>query len=84
MFFLLQEYDYVFTVDVEEGKPPLKLPYNITEEPWYAAQAFIDKNNLSQLYLDQVANFIIQNTKDKAPKQYQTPGEGFADPFTGL
>ena len=25
-----QEYDYVFDVDIEEGKPPLKLPYNIT------------------------------------------------------
>ena len=23
-----KEYDYVFDVDVEEGAPPLKLPYN--------------------------------------------------------
>uniref|UniRef100_A0A1I8FD82 UPF0020 domain-containing protein n=1 Tax=Macrostomum lignano TaxID=282301 RepID=A0A1I8FD82_9PLAT len=29
-----QDYDFVFTVDVEEGKPPLKLPYNRTEDPW--------------------------------------------------
>lgn len=27
-----QEYDFVFDVDVEEGKPPLKLPYNATRE----------------------------------------------------
>lgn len=25
-----KEYDYVFDVDVEEGAPPLKLPYNVT------------------------------------------------------
>ena len=25
-----KEYDYVFDVDVEEGKPPLKLPFNAT------------------------------------------------------
>lgn len=27
------EYDYIFDVDVEDGVPPLKLPYNITGEP---------------------------------------------------
>ena len=27
-----QEYDYVFDVDVSEGMPPLKLPYNVTGE----------------------------------------------------
>nr|KAG5698282.1 hypothetical protein BaRGS_016984 [Batillaria attramentaria] len=58
-----KEYDYVFDVDIEEGKPPLKLPYNITEDPWFAAQAFIHRYNLSQLFLDQVANFITQNAK---------------------
>ncbi len=27
-----QEYDYVFDVDVSEGMPPLKLPYNVSGE----------------------------------------------------
>ena len=27
---LTQEYDYVFSVDVEEGKPHKKLPYNLS------------------------------------------------------
>jgi phospholipase A-2-activating protein len=27
-----QEYDYVFDVDVAEGMPPLKLPYNVAGE----------------------------------------------------
>jgi phospholipase A-2-activating protein len=25
-----KEYDYVFDVDIEDGKPPLKLPYNLS------------------------------------------------------
>jgi hypothetical protein len=27
-----KEYDYVFDVDVQEGVPPLKLPYNASGE----------------------------------------------------
>ena len=30
---LFQEYDIVFNVDIEEGKPPLKLPFNLTGKP---------------------------------------------------
>ena len=51
------EYDYVFSVDIEDGAPPLKLPYNIGEDPWHAAQKFIHSNGLSQLFLDQVLKF---------------------------
>ncbi|XP_050401900.1 phospholipase A-2-activating protein [Patella vulgata] len=58
-----KEYDFVFSVDIQEGQPPLKLPYNTSEDPWFAAQRFLDENQLSQLFLDQVANFIVDNTK---------------------
>lgn len=58
-----KEYDYVFTVDIAEGQPPLKLPYNTSEDPWVAAQKFIHDYQLSQQYLDTVANFIITNSK---------------------
>lgn len=75
-----KEYDYVFDVDLDTGGK-MKLPYNVTEDPWHAAQNFIHRNNLSQYYLDQIANFIIQNTKgmvigNAVPSTYQ-------DPFTG-
>lgn len=70
----------MFDVDIQEGKPPLKLPYNISEDPWFAAQAFLDRNNLSQLFLDQVANFITQNAKGVT---LGTQSSGYADPFTG-
>ena len=32
-----QQYDYVFDVDVEDGAPPKKLPFNRGENPYDAA-----------------------------------------------
>lgn len=61
--YLGQDYDYVFDVDVEDGKPPLKLPYNVSQNPYDAATKFIQDNELPMSYLDQVANFIVQNTQ---------------------
>ena len=58
-----KEYDYVFDVDIEEGKPPLKLPYNVSQNHYEVARKFIEDNELPLTYLDQVANFIIQNTQ---------------------
>jgi phospholipase A-2-activating protein len=58
-----KEYDYVFDVDIEEGKPPLKLPYNLSENPYEAATKFLGNNGLSITYIDQVAKFILTNTK---------------------
>jgi len=75
-----KEYDHVFNVDIEEGKPPLKLPFNLTDDPWMAAQKFLDKNEISQMFLDQVANFIIKNTKGVTIGE---PTNVSSDPFTG-
>lgn len=55
-------------MDISDTEPPLKLPYNRGEDPWHSAQAFIHRNNLPQVYLDQVANFIIKNS-DNTPVQ---------------
>ncbi|KAI1472131.1 PFU-domain-containing protein [Daldinia caldariorum] len=68
-----QSYDYVFDVAIEEGQPSLKLPYNLSENPYTRAQKFIDDNELSQNFLDQVAQFIVTNT------QGATIGQGAAD-----
>uniref|UniRef100_A0A3Q0T9T8 Phospholipase A2-activating protein n=1 Tax=Amphilophus citrinellus TaxID=61819 RepID=A0A3Q0T9T8_AMPCI len=75
-----KEYDYVFTIDVNEGGPSMKLPYNVTDDPWLTAHNFLQKNDLSPMFLDQVANFIIENTKGHVVGPAQ-PGGG--DPFTG-
>ncbi|KAK6839413.1 PFU-domain-containing protein [Apiospora arundinis] len=56
-------YDFVFDVAIEEGQPSLKLPYNLSENPFEAATKFINDNELSLNYLDQVAQFITQNTQ---------------------
>lgn len=61
--YLGQDYDYVFDVDIEDGKPPLKLPYNVSQNPYEAATKFIQDNELPISYLDQVAAFITQNTQ---------------------
>ncbi|KAM9939276.1 hypothetical protein OXX80_001259 [Metschnikowia pulcherrima] len=57
-----KEYDYVFDVDVEDGKPPLKLPYNATENPYEAAERFLAANDLPGSYAQEVVNFINKNT----------------------
>lgn len=58
MRYTLQAYDYVFSVDVEDGKPPIKLPYNKGEDPYVAAHNFLTKNSLPPSYLDQVSRKI--------------------------
>ncbi|KAF9205533.1 hypothetical protein BGZ49_003897 [Haplosporangium sp. Z 27] len=73
------EYDHVFDIDVGEGVPALKLPFNVTENPYTAAQTFLTKHDLPQSYLDQVADFITKNAR--AVSQGETAS--FGDPLTG-
>ena len=61
--YLGQDYDYFFDVDIEDGKPALKLPYNLSQNPYEAATKFIHDNELPITYLDQVSNFITTNTQ---------------------
>lgn len=61
-----QEYDFVFNVDISDTGVPLKLPYNSIDEPWLVAQKFIHKHDLPQVYLEQVASFIIKNSNRTA------------------
>jgi phospholipase A-2-activating protein len=58
-----KDYDYVFDVDIKDGEPALKLPYNVTESPWQASYDFLAANELPQSYLEEVANFITRNTQ---------------------
>lgn len=51
------------------------------EDPWSAAQQFIHRNDLSQQFLETVANFIVTNSRDSEPA---LPVTGPVDPFTGL
>ena len=76
-----QDYDYVFDVDIEDGKPPLKLPYNLSQNPYEAATKFIQDNELPMTYLDQVANFITTNTQGATLGQQAPPEPVGADPW---
>ncbi|OBW68479.1 MAG: Uncharacterized protein AUREO_014550 [Aureobasidium pullulans] len=78
-----KDYDFVFDVDIKDGEPPLKLLYNIGQNPYDVASRFIANNELPMTYLDQVANFITTNTQgatlgSSSQQQTQTPG---ADPW---
>ncbi|KAF2967038.1 hypothetical protein GQX73_g6545 [Xylaria multiplex] len=75
-----QSYDYVFDVAIEEGQPSLKLPYNLSENPYSRAQKFIDNYELSQNYLDQIAQFIISNTEGATIGQRDDDSSG-PDPY---
>ena len=73
-----KEYDNVFNIDIGDGVPPLKLPYNNDEEPHHVAQAFIHLHELPQEYLDEIAGFIVKNSRHASSSQGVA-----ADPLTG-
>jgi len=75
-----KEYDYVFDIDIGDGSI-LRLPYNATDNPYQAAQEFIWKHELSQDFLDQIAMFIINNSKPITLDQ-NTTNSAAATPFT--
>ncbi|CAI5756960.1 unnamed protein product [Candida verbasci] len=57
-----KEYDYVFDVDIKDGEPPLKLPYNITDNPYVVAENFLADNELPSSYTQDVVQFLEKNT----------------------
>ena len=75
------EYDFVFDVDVADGQPPLRLPYNRGEDVYQAAERFIQRNELPVSYREQIVNFIVQNTPEGSALGGASPA-GNVDPFT--
>lgn len=57
-----KEWDYVFDVDVADGAPALKLPMNKGEDPYDVAERFLGSHGLPDSYLEQVVQFIQENT----------------------
>lgn len=66
-------YDYVFNVNIEDGKPELPLPYNSDENPYDSARRFLEKNELPMSYLDEVAQFITKNAVVRNTQQAPNP-----------
>ncbi|KAL9174046.1 hypothetical protein ABFS82_02G026600 [Erythranthe guttata] len=73
------QYDHVFDVDIGDGEPIRKLPYNRSENPYDVADKWLLKENLPLSYREQIVEFILQNTGQKD----FIPDPLFRDPYTG-
>ncbi|KAF8405163.1 hypothetical protein HHK36_010062 [Tetracentron sinense] len=73
------EYDYVFDVDIGDGEPIRKLPYNQSDNPYTTADKWLLKENLPFSYRQQIIEFILQN----AGQRDFALDTSFRDPYTG-
>ncbi|XP_057494690.1 uncharacterized protein LOC130779855 [Actinidia eriantha] len=73
------QYDYVFDVDIGDGEPIRKLPYNRSENPYDTADKWLIKENLPLSYRQQIVEFILQNTGQRD----FALDSSFRDPYTG-
>ncbi|AEE76160.1 unnamed protein product [Arabidopsis thaliana] len=73
------QYDFVFDVDIGDGEPIRKLPYNRSDNPYDAADKWLLKENLPFAYRQQIVEFILQNS---GQKDFNF-NPSFRDPFTG-
>lgn len=53
------EYDFVLDVDVKDDEPPLRLAFNLEDDPQEVAMAFRGKHALPVSYVDQIREFIL-------------------------
>ncbi|XP_057788250.1 uncharacterized protein LOC131005346 [Salvia miltiorrhiza] len=74
-----KQYDHVFDVDIGDGEPIRKLPYNRSENPYDVADKWLLNENLPLSYRQQIVEFILQNTGQKD----FTPDPLYRDPYTG-
>lgn len=72
-------YDHVFDVDIGDGEPIRKLPYNRGENPYESADKWLLKENLPLVYRQQVVEFILQSTGQRD----FSLDPSFRDPYTG-
>ncbi|XWS54639.1 hypothetical protein CRYUN_Cryun10bG0106000 [Craigia yunnanensis] len=73
------QYDYVFDVDIGDGEPIRKLPYNRSDNPYDTADKWLLKESLPLSCRQQIVEFVLQNTGQKDFSVDPT----FRDPYTG-
>ncbi|PKU69435.1 phospholipase A-2-activating protein [Dendrobium catenatum] len=73
------QYDYVFDVDIGDGEPVRKLPYNRGDNPYEVADKWLLNENLPLSYRQQIVEFILQNTGQRD----FSLDTSFRDPYTG-
>lgn len=75
-----QVWDRELDVDVEEGRPHLKLRFNNGEDAFEVADRFMLEHALPSSYRQQIANFVAEN----GGSLYASTGNpAFVDPYTG-
>ncbi|EMG49588.1 DOA1 Protein DOA1 [Candida maltosa Xu316] len=83
--YLGKEYDYVFDVDIKDGEPPLKLPYNVNDNPYVVAEKFLADNELPATYTEEVVRFLEKNTEGASLQESTaatTTDERVNDPYS--
>ncbi|XP_026433041.1 phospholipase A-2-activating protein-like [Papaver somniferum] len=73
------QYDFVFDVDIGDGEPIRKLPYNRSDSPYDVADKWLLKESLTLSYRQQIVDFILQNSG----QNNFTFDASFRDPYTG-
>ncbi|KAL3722505.1 hypothetical protein ACJRO7_034818 [Eucalyptus globulus] len=73
------QYDYVFDVDIGDGEPIRKLPYNRSDNPYDTADKWLLKENLPLSYRQQIVEFILANS---GQRDFNLD-PSFRDPYTG-
>lgn len=76
-----KSYDFVFDVEIGEGGKKEPLGYNRGENPYLAADRFIEDNDLGTEFSDQIAKFIEQQIPADALQE--ATGGAVSDPLTG-
>lgn len=76
------QYDHVFDVDIADGAPVRKLPYNIGQNPYDVAESWLEEHDLPAGYREQVVKFLIDSTGGKAAEAINENLTVY-DPFTG-
>ncbi|KAI3985906.1 hypothetical protein MKX01_038988 [Papaver californicum] len=72
------QYDFVFDVDIGDGEPIRKLPYNRSDSPYDVADKWLLKESLPLSYRQQIVDFILQNSG----QNNFTFDASFRDPYT--
>lgn len=65
-----ESYDRVYPIEVEGvggAVRKLQIGYNNGENPFVAAQRFIDKNELPQTYLGEIADYLTKRAGEMPP-----------------
>lgn len=72
-------YDHVFPIELEQpggaGVQQLQIGYNNGDNPFQAAQTFIDEHMLPQRYLAQIADYITERARQVSVHTF-APEEG--------